>query len=51
MDASQSVVSGTGITGTIEAFQTYSIQVDAKNSIGNPTGTGGDIVLVETRNK
>jgi hypothetical protein len=51
IDAAQSVVSGTGLNGPLEAFQTYSVQVDAKDSSGNDIGVGGDIILLEVRNK
>ena len=46
-----SVVSGTGISGNIIAFTTYSVLVTAKDSSGNNIGHGGDSFYVEIYNK
>ena len=46
-----SVVSGTGISGNIVAFTTYTITVTAKDSSGNNIGHGGDQFFVEIYNK
>ena len=42
-----SVVSGTGITGNIIAYTTYTITVTAKDSAGNNIGHGGDQFLLK----
>ena len=39
--ATNSVISGTGISGPIVAFTTYTIIVTAKDSSGNNIGSGG----------
>ena len=46
-----SVVSGTGISGSIVAFTTYTITVTAKDSAGNNIGHGGNQFVVEIYNK
>jgi cysteine-rich repeat protein len=49
--ASQSTVYGTGVGGTIEAFTSYTVNVDAKDSSGNSISTGGETFMIEIRNK
>ena len=48
--ASHSVVSGTGVSGNIVAFTTYSVMVTAKDSSGNNIGHGGDTFFIEIYN-
>ena len=45
------MVSGTGISGTLTAFTTYTVTVTAKDSSGVNVGHGGDKFRVEIYNK
>ena len=49
-DAQQSVVSGTAIETQIEAFTTYTVEVQARDSNGIDLTTGGDVFSIEIRN-
>ena len=49
--ASQSVVSGTALSGSLIAFTTYTILVTAKDSTGTDIGHGGDMFIAEIYNK
>ena len=48
--AINSVVSGTGVSGNLIAFNTYTVTVTAKDASGNYVGTGGDIFTIEIYN-
>ena len=49
--AANSVVSGTGVSGSIVAFTTYTVTVTAKDASGTNIGHGGDIFVIEINNQ
>jgi len=49
--AANSYVYGTGVSGPVEAFTTYTVNVDARDAMGVNIGLGGDTFVIEIRNK
>ena len=45
------MVSGTGVSGSIVAFTTYTVTVTAKDASGANIGHGGDIFVIEINNQ
>ena len=49
--AANSVVSGSGIAASIEAFKTYTVTVTARDTSNNNVGHVGDIFYIQIKNK
>ena len=49
--AANSIVSGSGIATSIEAFKTYTVTVTARDASNNNVGHGGDIFYIQIKNK